>query len=376
MVITEIAKNSWIRYIGRRPRGWSTFLSSVDLERWSSTTCGPDRWQNLTPSFAHLKTRSSVRLCSFFLFLFFFFLSATSLPLIFSRRLRLLLLFFLSFVYFTFQSKPSSTANFQFAKTRGYLPLLVFQSSRITSFISSRRFLLNSIVFLWLSRNKLVISSATASGERRREMYALETRREIGSKSVESNSPAPNVPNGWESIGKLRRWRSFHHARFTTTTTANYYHHRRRREKKRKTTINDTRTQIYFVRCPIIGRVSKRRVEKLALLWIFPVVANSTCETVNDCDGQSLEYLFETLRNSSRALERYLRPLCPGNYYWSGTRREFFSKILYKNIAIIAIQLSKIILFTPLVIFTILLSEIHSSPCRVSHFWGKFSIKI
>ena len=38
------------------------------------------------------------------------------------------------------------------------------------------------------------------------------------------------------------------------------------------------------------------------------------------------------------------------------------SEILYKNIAIIAIQHSKIIFFTPLAIFTILLSKIHSSP--------------
>ena len=44
------------------------------------------------------------------------------------------------------------------------------------------------------------------------------------------------------------------------------------------------------------------------------------------------------------------------------TRREFSREILYKNIAIIAIQHSKIILFTPLAIFTILLNEIYSSP--------------
>ena len=37
-------------------------------------------------------------------------------------------------------------------------------------------------------------------------------------------------------------------------------------------------------------------------------------------------------------------------------------EILYKDIAIIAIQHIKIILFTSLAIFTILLSEIHSSP--------------
>ena len=48
------------------------------------------------------------------------------------------------------------------------------------------------------------------------------------------------------------------------------------------------------------------------------------------------------------------------------TRREFLREIVYKNIGIIAIQHSKIILFTPLAIFTILLSEIHSSP------FGKF----
>ena len=43
------------------------------------------------------------------------------------------------------------------------------------------------------------------------------------------------------------------------------------------------------------------------------------------------------------------------------TRREFLRGILYKNIAIISIQHSKIILFTPLAIFTILLGEIPSS---------------
>ena len=49
------------------------------------------------------------------------------------------------------------------------------------------------------------------------------------------------------------------------------------------------------------------------------------------------------------------------------TRREFSREILYKNIAIIAIQHSKIYLLTPLAIFPILLSENHSSPS------GKFS---
>ena len=44
------------------------------------------------------------------------------------------------------------------------------------------------------------------------------------------------------------------------------------------------------------------------------------------------------------------------------TRREFFREILYKNIAIIAIQHGKFILLTPLEIFPILLGEIHSSP--------------
>ena len=43
-------------------------------------------------------------------------------------------------------------------------------------------------------------------------------------------------------------------------------------------------------------------------------------------------------------------------------RREFWREILYKNIAIIAIQHIKIILLTPLAIFPILWSEIHSSP--------------
>ena len=49
------------------------------------------------------------------------------------------------------------------------------------------------------------------------------------------------------------------------------------------------------------------------------------------------------------------------------TRREFFREILYKNIAIIAIQHGKFILLTPLAIFPILLGEIHSSLS------GKFS---
>ena len=41
---------------------------------------------------------------------------------------------------------------------------------------------------------------------------------------------------------------------------------------------------------------------------------------------------------------------------------KFLREILYKNISIITIQHSKFILLTPLTIFTILLSEIHSSP--------------
>ena len=49
------------------------------------------------------------------------------------------------------------------------------------------------------------------------------------------------------------------------------------------------------------------------------------------------------------------------------TRREFLREILYKNIAIIAIQHGKFILLTPLAIFSILLGEIHSSPS------GKFA---
>ena len=49
------------------------------------------------------------------------------------------------------------------------------------------------------------------------------------------------------------------------------------------------------------------------------------------------------------------------------TRREFLRKILYKNIAIIAIQHGKFNLLAPLAIFPILLGEIHSSP------FGKFS---
>ena len=43
-------------------------------------------------------------------------------------------------------------------------------------------------------------------------------------------------------------------------------------------------------------------------------------------------------------------------------RREFLREILYKNIAIIAIQHSKMYFVEPLAIFPILLSEIHSSP--------------
>ena len=44
------------------------------------------------------------------------------------------------------------------------------------------------------------------------------------------------------------------------------------------------------------------------------------------------------------------------------TRREFLREILYKNIAINAIQHGKFILLTPLAIFLIVLGEIHSSP--------------
>ena len=44
------------------------------------------------------------------------------------------------------------------------------------------------------------------------------------------------------------------------------------------------------------------------------------------------------------------------------TRRKFLREILYKNIAIIAIQHGKFILLTPLAIFPILLGEIYSSP--------------
>ena len=44
------------------------------------------------------------------------------------------------------------------------------------------------------------------------------------------------------------------------------------------------------------------------------------------------------------------------------TRREFLREILYKNIAIIAIEHGKFILLTPLAIFPILLGEIHSNP--------------
>ena len=51
----------------------------------------------------------------------------------------------------------------------------------------------------------------------------------------------------------------------------------------------------------------------------------------------------------------------------SPTRKEFLREILYKNIAIIAIQHGKCILLTRLAILSILLGEIHSNPC------GKFS---
>ena len=44
------------------------------------------------------------------------------------------------------------------------------------------------------------------------------------------------------------------------------------------------------------------------------------------------------------------------------TRRELLREILYKNIALIAIQHGKFILLTTLAIFPILLGEIHSSP--------------
>ena len=46
----------------------------------------------------------------------------------------------------------------------------------------------------------------------------------------------------------------------------------------------------------------------------------------------------------------------------NSTRREFLREILYKNIAITAIQHGKFILLAPLAIFPILLGEIHSSP--------------
>ena len=47
---------------------------------------------------------------------------------------------------------------------------------------------------------------------------------------------------------------------------------------------------------------------------------------------------------------------------WQNTRREFLREILYKNIAIIAIQHGKFIFLTSLAIFPTLLGEIHSSP--------------
>ena len=48
--------------------------------------------------------------------------------------------------------------------------------------------------------------------------------------------------------------------------------------------------------------------------------------------------------------------------YWKSTRREFLREILYKNIAIIAIQHSKMHFVDTFGDFSILLSEIHSSP--------------
>ena len=69
---------------------------------------------------------------------------------------------------------------------------------------------------------------------------------------------------------------------------------------------------------------------------------------------------------SQKSAEQYLDPtltyLRNVFAFYVSTGREFLRKMLYKNIAIIAIQHDKFILLTPLAIFPILLGEIHSSP--------------
>ena len=67
--------------------------------------------------------------------------------------------------------------------------------------------------------------------------------------------------------------------------------------------------------------------------------------------------------NNSKLYARNIQPFYfIIDIYRDATRRQFLKEILYKNIAIIAIQHGKFILLTPLAIFPILLSEIHSSP--------------
>ena len=53
--------------------------------------------------------------------------------------------------------------------------------------------------------------------------------------------------------------------------------------------------------------------------------------------------------------------ICESPFFRS-TRGEFSRDILYKSIAIIAIQHGVIVLLTPVAIFSILFGEIHSSP--------------
>ena len=80
--------------------------------------------------------------------------------------------------------------------------------------------------------------------------------------------------------------------------------------------------------------------------------------------------VFETNRDVGSCLEFLKKQGIKVENYYSEflysspfhTRREFLRIILYRNIAIIAIQHGNFILLTPLTIFPILLSEIHSSP--------------
>ena len=58
----------------------------------------------------------------------------------------------------------------------------------------------------------------------------------------------------------------------------------------------------------------------------------------------------------------YIRVYALQHTYVLATRREFLTEILYKNIAITAIQHSKMHFVDTFAIFPVLLSEIHSSP--------------